>query len=78
MYEKQQKPKGITVYVRDDRVDQAIRKLKKKVTETGLLREVLERETYTKPTTKRKQEKNLARRRWLKKLAAEQLPKKLY
>lgn len=80
MYENKrfEKPKGLTVIVRDDRVEQALRKFKKKVTEEGLLKHLRERETYTKPTTKRKQEKNTARRRWLKKIASETLPKKMY
>jgi len=46
--------------------------------ESGLLQELRERETYTKPTTKRKQAKASARRRWKKKLQADSLPTKLY
>lgn len=72
------KTKGITVFVKDDRVDQALRKFKKKVADLGILQEVRDRETYTKPTTRRKQEKNAAQRRWAKKLAADQLPEKLF
>ena len=69
---------GNSVVVHDGKVEQALRKFKKKVAESGLLQELRDRETYTKPTTKRKQAKNAARRRWEKKLAAESLPKKLY
>lgn len=69
---------GMHVVVHDDRVEQALRKFKKKVTESGLLQELRDRETYTKPTTKRKQARNAAKRRWAKKMASEQLPKKLY
>ena len=69
---------GNTVYVTNDNVEKALRKFKKKVLESGLLQELRDRETYTKPTTKRKQAKNAAQRRWKKKLAQDQLPKKLY
>lgn len=76
-YQKRDIP-GMYVVVHDDRVEQALRKFKKKVAESGLLQELRDRETYTKPTTKRKQARNAARRRWEKKLASESLPKKLY
>jgi small subunit ribosomal protein S21 len=55
-----------------------MRKFKKKVLESGLLRELKERETYEKPTTARKKAKAAAKNRWRKKLASESLPKKLY
>lgn len=77
-YNKLTKPKGCTVYVQYDNVEKAMRKFKKKVLESGLLNELREREFYEKPTTARKKAKNQARRRWLKKLAQEQLPKKGY
>ena len=69
---------GNTVTVTNDNVEKALRKFKKKVLESGLLNDLRERETYTKPTTKRKAAKNAARRRWLKKLRDQQLPKKLF
>lgn len=74
----QDKPKGAVVMVRDDKVEQALRKFKKKIMESGLLQELRERETYTKPTTKRKANKASAKRRWRKKLEADSLPKKMY
>jgi small subunit ribosomal protein S21 len=69
---------GNTVIVTNDNVEKALRKFKKKVLESGLLQELRDRETYEKPTTRRKKAKNAARRRWIKKLAGESLPKKLY
>ena len=69
---------GRSVLVTDGNVDKALRKFKKKVAESGLLQNLRERETYEKPTTRRKKAKAAARRRWKKKLDAEQLPKKLY
>jgi ribosomal protein S21 len=69
---------GNTVVVVNDNVDRALSKFKKKVLASGLIRELRERAEYTKPTSRRKQLKNAAKRRWAKKLASEQLPKKLY
>lgn len=69
---------GNSVTVINDNVEKALSKFKKKVLASGLIRELRERSEYTKPTTKRKQLKNAAKRRWQKKLASEQLPKKLY
>lgn len=69
---------GNMVYVTHDNVEKALRKFKKKVQESGILQELRERETYEKPTTRRKKAKNAAVRRWKKRLADEQLPKKLF
>ena len=69
---------GKTVIVKDDNVDKALRKFKKKVQDSGLLQELRDRETYEKPTTRRKRKKSAARNRWRKQLAAQTLPKKLY
>ena len=69
---------GNTVYVQHDNVEKALRKLKKRVQESGLLQNLRDREFYEKPTTARKRAKNAARRRWLKKLEAQELPKKFY
>ena len=78
MKDKNQFLNGSIVFVVNDNVEKALRKLKKKVQESGILQELREREQYEKPTTARKRAKNAARRRWKKKLESEQLPKKLY
>ena len=78
MFDKSSKIIGNLVFVTNDNVEKALRKFKKKVTESGLLQELRERETYEKPTTRRKKAKAAAKRRWKKKLADEQLPKKLF
>lgn len=70
--------RGNSVTVVNDQVEKAMRKFKKKVLESGLLRELKEREFYEKPTTARKKAKASAKNRWRKKLASESLPKKLY
>lgn len=78
MFDKSSKIIGNLVFVTNDNVEKALRKFKKKVTESGLLQELRERETYEKPTTRRKKARAAAKRRWKKKLADEQLPKKLF
>jgi small subunit ribosomal protein S21 len=67
-----------SVVVRDGNVEKALRKFKKKITDSGLLNELRERETYEKPTTARKRKKSVAKNRWRKQLRSQQLPKKLY
>lgn len=69
---------GRTVYVQDDKVEQALRKFKKKIAESGLLLELRERETYIKPTTRRKVKAAQAKSRWKKYLRSQELPKKMY
>jgi small subunit ribosomal protein S21 len=72
------KIRGKAVIVKDDNVDRALRKFKKKIQESGLLNDLRDREFYEKPTTQRKRKKSSAVNRWNKKLAAQSLPKKLY
>jgi small subunit ribosomal protein S21 len=69
---------GNKVYVQDGRFEQAMRKFKNKVQDSGLLNELREREAYEKPTTARKKAKSQAKRRWQKKIEGDQLPKKLF
>ena len=69
-----QKPKdferkqGLTVEVRNNDINWALRKFKKKVQEDGVLQEYKERQFYTKPSEKRKRAKAAGPARWLKKL----------
>ena len=67
-----------SVYVKDDNIEKALRKFKKKIQESGLLDELRSRETYEKPTTERKRKKGAARARLRKQIRSQQLPKKLY
>jgi len=67
-----------SVYVKDGNVEKALRKFKKKIMESGLLNELRERETYEKPTTKRKRMKGAAKSRLRKQIRSQTLPKKLY
>lgn len=72
------KIQGNKVYVKDDNVDRALRQFKKKVADSGLLLDLQDRQTYTKPTVKRKMAKAQAKRRWKKFLRDQELPKKMY
>lgn len=69
---------GRTVSVRDGNVEKALRKLKKKVNNSGVLMEVRERQHYIKPSTKRKLARGAAKSRWRKKVNQDKLPTKFY
>lgn len=69
---------GNIVYVPDGHFESAFRKFKKKIEASGLLRELNERQHYTKPTTRRKQLKNAAKKRWQRQLEKNQLPDKKF
>jgi small subunit ribosomal protein S21 len=66
------------VYVKDGNVEKALRKFKKIIQESGLLDDLRERQTYEKPTTRRKRAKGAARARLRKQIRSQQLPKKTY
>ena len=69
---------GRSVLVGDGNVEKALRKFKKKIQSAGLLLELRERETYQKPTARRKVKKGQAKSRWRKYLRSQQLPPKQY
>lgn len=56
----------VTVTVRDNNVEQALRVLKKKLQREGIFREMKLRRDYEKPSEKKKREKSEAVRRWRK------------
>jgi small subunit ribosomal protein S21 len=73
------KIKGSTVTLKEnENINQALRRFKKKVEESGLLDTLRQKEFYEKPTTERKRKKGAAKARWRKKLKDAQLPKKMY
>ncbi len=57
---------GRRVFVKDGNVEKALRKFKKKITESGLLLDLKDRETYTKPSIKNKIARAMAKKRWQK------------
>tara|TARA_A100001035_G_scaffold268332_1_gene253201 strand:+ start:899 stop:1171 length:273 start_codon:yes stop_codon:yes gene_type:complete len=78
-YNKNWKPKdndkvigsGISVIVRNNDFNGALRKFKKKVQEAGVIQEVRRRQEYVKPSEIRRKQKAAGRARWLKKQAKE-------
>ena len=62
------------VFVKDDNIERALRKFKKKINESGLLQNIRDREQYEKPTTERKRKKAAAKNRWRKKVESQKLP----
>lgn len=70
---------GSTVFVKEhENINQALKRFKKKIDESGLLEDLRNREAYLKPSIKRKKAASSAKARWQKKLKEQQLPPKLY
>lgn len=71
--------KGATVAVKEnENINQALKRFKKKVEESGILEDLRRKEFYEKPTSVKKRKAGAARARWLKKLKDQQLPPKLF
>ena len=66
-----QQPRGNKVVVIDGNVDQALRKFKKKVSNSGLMDDIRKNEFFEKPTNKRKIKKAMAVKREKKRRATE-------
>lgn len=60
---------GMSVTVVNNDISRAMRKLKKKVNNEGILKEVRDKKHFEKPSLKRKKAKAAARKRWLKQQA---------
>jgi ribosomal protein S21 len=58
--------------------ERAMRKFKKKITESGLLQEIRDRGEYVKPSIRRKLAKGKAKSRWQKYLRGQSMPKKMF
>lgn len=72
------KLQGRTVQVQDGNVDKALRKFKKRVAESGVLMDLQNKQTYTKPSIQRKVAKSLAKKRWQRHIEGQTLPPKLF
>lgn len=70
--------KGTKTIVVDNNFEKAFRKFKKKVNESGILKEVMGRQAYVKPTTKRQVLKAQAKKRWQRWLKEQELPQKYF
>lgn len=69
---QEQMLKGLAVEVRNNDVNFALRKFKKKIQEDGILQDIRKREFFEKPSETRKKAKAAGRARWLKKLRKRQ------
>lgn len=67
--EKHESPRGTYTKVRDNNINQAMRRLKKIMQNEGVFKELRERRYYEKPSMKRKKAKAAARKRHLKEMA---------
>ena len=75
----QNKKRGTGITVRDgENVNQMLRRFKRKMEEAGTLDTLRSKETYEKPTTKRKRKKGAAKARLRKQIRSQQLPPKMY
>jgi small subunit ribosomal protein S21 len=63
------KTEGLVVTVRNDDVNGAIRRFKKKVAESGVIQDFRDKQFYVKPSEKKRKAKAAGRARWLKKQA---------
>lgn len=61
--------RGLTVQVKNNDVNKALRKLKKLLQQEGVFQELRQREYFEQPSAKRKREKAQAVKRWKKKQA---------
>ena len=58
--------------------EKTLRRFKKKVDESNRLKDLREKESYTKPSMRKKLMKNAAKKRWLKFLKSNELPERKY
>jgi len=77
IYQKKSKGTGVTVKDNEN-INQALRRFKRKVDDSGLLEDLKKKEFYEKPTTERKRKKGAAKSRLRKQLRDQQLPPKFY
>lgn len=59
---------GRKVIVHNGNIDAALRKLKKKVAEDGIIMELRNRQFYVKPSVQKKIDKAVAKKRWQRQL----------
>jgi small subunit ribosomal protein S21 len=78
LQKKKTKRFGLKVECGDMPFEKALRLFRKKVDDSGLLKEVKERQQYEKPAERRKLAHSRAVKRWKKQLRSQTLPKNLY
>lgn len=76
---KNREYRGNTVTVKEgENINQALRRFKRKIEDSGILDDLRKKEFYEKPTTERKRKASAAKQRYRKKLEKDSLPKKMY
>ena len=60
---RKEKSRGLYIEVRNNNIEGALKKFKRKVKESGLMVELRDRQYYEKPSEKRRREKNLSKSR---------------
>ena len=60
---REKKSRGLYVEVRNNNIEGALKKFKRKVKDSGLMVELRDRQYYEKPSEKRRREKNLSKSR---------------
>lgn len=66
------------VEVKDGKFEKAIRLFKKKVDDNGILKDLREKEFYTKPSIARKLKRSAAKKRWQKYVSGSKLPERQF
>lgn len=66
------------VMVQDGKFEKAMRLFKKKVDDNGILKDLREKEFYTKPSLARKLKRSAAKKRWQKHVESSKLPTRQY
>ena len=61
------RPQGLTVVVRNNDVQKAMRKLKRMIKDDGLLDDIKNKSHYRKPSEIKREKRKAGRARWLKK-----------
>ena len=60
---RKEKSRGLYVEVKNNNIEGALKKFKRKVKDSGLMVELRDRQYYEKPSEKRRREKNLSKSR---------------
>lgn len=66
------------VIIQDGKFEKGLRLFKKKVDENNTLKDLREKESYVKPSVKKKLAKNAAKKRWNKFVDSNKLPERKY
>ncbi len=69
---------GRRVEVVDGQFEKSLRKFRKKVENSGVLKDLQDKEFYTPPSVKRVRREEQAKKRWQKYLRSQTLPGKTY